>query len=65
MAAAGEVEENGCDTEGLRRERERMVLEEGLSGILVAMMTLPRRQRGESRTIRSVGKSKKCKPQTT
>jgi hypothetical protein len=44
MAAAGEVEENGCDTEGLRREMERMVLEEGLNGILAAIMTLLQRQ---------------------
>lgn len=42
MAATGDVEENDCEMEGLRLEMERMALEDGLNGILVAMLTCRR-----------------------
>lgn len=39
-AAAGDVEENDCVHEGLRLDKERMALEDGLKGIIFEAMVV-------------------------
>ena len=52
-AAAGEVEEKGCEQEGLRLDKERTAPEEGLKGIIFEAMVVSGRREGYQR-IRSL-----------